>query len=202
MTKCDLCGTQKSDSYGSVFRIGTVCHRCSVLSLAGPSFSMSPNCPPVPDDADPEVIALERQGMQPLTPKEYDDWVARTGNPYPSGKAKVQDAFTQKKIEQWFTDQGGSVLCGVSPDPITFDVFRACAVKHPPSSEDIPGIDEKTAKLCRGRFFNTVPKTAVSRRCRLRSSGRPSFFRLPIRYPKILKAFSREWRSPAVLARA
>lgn len=146
MTKCDLCGTQKAKSYGSVFNIGMVCHRCSLLAMGGPEMSMMPHCPPVPDDADPEVIALERKGMQPLTPEEFDEWVARSGNPYNSGKARVQDQFTGQKIEQWFSDQGGSVLCGVSPDPITFDVFEACAAKHPPSSADIPGIAEETAK--------------------------------------------------------
>jgi hypothetical protein len=108
--------------------------------------SMMPHCPPVPNDADPEVIALERQGMQPLTPDEFDHWVQHKGNPYATGKARVQDSFTESKINRWFSDQGGSVLCGLSPDPITFEVFQACAAKHPPSSEDIPGIDEDTAK--------------------------------------------------------
>jgi hypothetical protein len=108
--------------------------------------SMMPHCPPVPNDADPEVIALERQGMQPLTLEEYNHWVSHSGNPYRTGKAKVQDTFTEYKISEWFRDQGGSILCGLSDEPITFEVFQACAAKHPPSSADIPGIDEDTAK--------------------------------------------------------
>ena len=109
--------------------------------------SIMPHCPPVPDDADPEVIALEQQGMKPLTPGEFEHWVQHSGNPYRTGKAKVQDSFTEKKINQWFSAHGGSVLYGaISPQPITFELFQACASKHPPSSADIPGIDEAAAK--------------------------------------------------------
>lgn len=108
--------------------------------------SLMPHCPPIPDDVDPEVIALEYEGMQPLTPEEYDLWVSRSGNPYSSGKAKLQDTFSEHKIQQWFNEQGGSVQIALSPDPITFDIFQACAMKHPPSSTDIPGIAEDVAK--------------------------------------------------------
>jgi len=109
--------------------------------------SLMPGCPPVPEDADPEVIALEEKGREPLTLVEFNQWVLQSGNPYPSGKATVQHLFTEHKIEKWFSDQPEeSVKCPISVDPITFNTFRACAAKHPPTKEDVPGIDTDTAK--------------------------------------------------------
>ena len=145
MTKCDLCGTQKGGSYGSIHDIGFVCHRCSIVAMAGPEMVFLPHCPKVPDDIDLEVLQIQMKGMDPLTTDEYDSWVQSCGNPT-KGKLKFQEIFAEWKIQKWFEKQGGSVLTQLSPDPITFENFRACAMKHPPSKQHIPGIDEETAK--------------------------------------------------------
>jgi hypothetical protein len=94
--KCDLYGTQKANSYDSVFSVGMICHRCAVLRLAGPQFSVMPRCPLVP-----EIIALELQEMQPLTPQEYDEWFASRGNPYTS-KARVQVLLRSTRLGTGF----------------------------------------------------------------------------------------------------
>jgi hypothetical protein len=58
----------------------------------------------------PEIIALEQQGMEPLTQKEFKDWAFRSGNPCTSSKARVQDSFTEKKISDWLINDK-EVLC-------------------------------------------------------------------------------------------
>jgi len=153
MTTCDLCGTQESDSYGSIANIGMVCHRCSLLSMGGAEMALMPHCPKVPDDIDPEVLSIQQKGMEPLTPDEYDSWVKSSGNNV-KGKEKVREIFAEKKIEEWFEEQGGSVLTELSPDPITFELFRGCAVKHPPCSPEysIPGISEEVAEAMINMF--------------------------------------------------
>jgi hypothetical protein len=111
----------------------------------------------VPDDADPEIIALEQHGIEPLSPEEFDEWVARSGNPYTSSKARVQDSFTDKKVSEWFDEQGGSVVYKAAiPDLITFDVFQACVAKHPPSIADIPVIPEGLAKIIITSFKTVI----------------------------------------------
>ena len=68
--------------------------------MGGPDIAMLPHCPPVPSDTDPEILALQQQGMLPLTPAEFDEWVAQQGNAFTSSKARVQDTFTDHKIQR------------------------------------------------------------------------------------------------------
>ncbi|CAB9504691.1 Phospholipase Carboxylesterase superfamily [Seminavis robusta] len=148
MTRCDLCGTQKGETYGSIYDVGMVCHRCSLLSMAGAEMAMMPHCPKVPDDIDPEVLSIQQRALarEPLTAVEYEAWVESCGNPT-KGRLKVMEIFAEKKIERWFEDHGGSVQIRLSPDPIPFELLRACAMKHPPTSQvDIPGISVEMAK--------------------------------------------------------
>eukprot|EP00571_Detonula_confervacea_P011869 CAMPEP_0172303550 /NCGR_PEP_ID=MMETSP1058-20130122/5081_1 /TAXON_ID=83371 /ORGANISM="Detonula confervacea, Strain CCMP 353" /LENGTH=179 /DNA_ID=CAMNT_0013014413 /DNA_START=179 /DNA_END=718 /DNA_ORIENTATION=+ len=106
--------------------------------------ALMPHCPTAPDDVDPAIIAIQ-QNRDPPTVEDYQAWVRTMGNKC-TGIEKVKEIFTDKKIENWFEEQGGSVLCKITPDPITFDLCQACARKHPPSNFTCPGIDVMTAQ--------------------------------------------------------
>eukprot|EP00985_Skeletonema_marinoi_P032381 scaffold39118_cov206-Skeletonema_marinoi.AAC.14 len=142
--KCDLCGTQQSGSYGQVFDIGTCCHRCSLLSLGGPDMVHMPHCPPVPSDVDPAIIAIQ-QNRDPVTEEDFDSWVLTLGNQF-TGIDRVREIFTGEKLKKWFEIQGDSIDLGFTEEPVTYEVFEACARKHPPSNFECPGISVLTAR--------------------------------------------------------
>ena len=95
--------------------------------------------------------SAEYGSSDPLTSDEYDAWVQTMGNRC-TGIEKVREIFATKKIERWFKDQGGSVELRFMVDPVTFDIFQACARKHPPSNFECPGISMETAQLVIATF--------------------------------------------------
>ena len=107
---CVLCGTREGGSYGEIYDIGLVCHRCSLLSMGGPQMALMPHCPKIPDDVDPY--------LDPPTEEDYESWVRTMGNSC-VGIDRVREIFTDKKIGRWFEEKGGSVLCStLNHDPI------------------------------------------------------------------------------------
>ena len=142
--KCNLCGTQQGKAYGQIFDVGTCCHRCSLLAMGGPDMVYMPHCPQVPSDVDPAIIAIQ-QSRDPVTEEDFDLWVRTLGNQV-TGIDRVREIFTGKKLKKWFENRGESVDLGFTEEPITYDVFEACARKHPPSNFECPGISVQTAQ--------------------------------------------------------
>ena len=141
-----LCGTQKSPNHGSVFNVGVVCQQYSLIQMGGIEMKLMPHYPPMTDDVDPDILDSKRQATESLTRNEFNEWVNQSGNPYQSGKTRIKNKFTEDKIQKWFENKGDSVRCKVSPTPITFEIFRGCAIEHPPSRAEIPGIKVETAR--------------------------------------------------------
>ncbi|KAL7526279.1 hypothetical protein ACHAWF_001707 [Thalassiosira exigua] len=145
---CSLCGTRQAETYGPAHDIGQICHRCALLSMVGPDGMLLPHCPPAPDDVDPAILAIQ-QNRDPLTAEEFDAYVQTMGNRC-TGIEKVREIFTDRKIQNWFEEHGdndGAVALQIIEDPITLEVFQACARKHPPSNFECPGISMETAQL-------------------------------------------------------
>lgn len=143
--RCNLCGTREAEQYGEIFEIGMCCSRCSLLSMVGPDAIYLPHCPSAGSDVDPAIIAIQ-QNRDPITVEEYDLWVQTLGN-HCTGIDKVREIFTGRKIQVWFEEKHeDSVKIAICDEPITYEVFQACARKHPPSNFECPGISEDTAK--------------------------------------------------------
>lgn len=56
----------------------TVCNRCESI-FEDPEFQNSPDCGPPPDDADPEVVAIQRHAIRQIYYDEFLDWIGQYG---------------------------------------------------------------------------------------------------------------------------
>jgi hypothetical protein len=103
-----------------------------------------PHCPQVPSDVDPAIVAIQ-QSRDPVTEADFDLWVRTLGNQV-TGIDRVREIFTGQKLAKWFENHGDSVDLGFTEEPVTYDVFEACARTHPPSNFVCPGISVQTAQ--------------------------------------------------------
>ena len=136
--KCAWCDTESALEYRAIDDpVCVLCVRCVLFHERGPAAKDDDECPPVPGDANRQVIDIQLQCDEPMTPSEYFAWVQQQGNdPEGDVKAYLQTQLVSFKIRgfigahqyQMITEDGGKLIC------FDYDLMLRCACLFPPTT--------------------------------------------------------------------